>query len=106
MWKALRGDPTDNIKGITGVGDKTAHKLIKDKQKLHELLQVEENRMIFEKNVNLIRLVDFSDDMTAVEMSIGTKDFVQLKKVFEDLEFSSIVKEKSWEKYVNTFARL
>ena len=105
-WKALRGDATDNISGIPGVGDKTAHKLINDSEKLRNLLSITENRETFEKNVNLIRLVDFSNDMSTVEISIGTRDFKNLKKIFKDLEFSSMIKEKTWEKYVNTFERL
>lgn len=36
-WKALRGDPSDNIIGVPGVGDKTALQLIKDFGSLDEL---------------------------------------------------------------------
>lgn len=106
MWKALRGDATDNIPGIPGVGDKTAHKLMNDSNKLSSMLSISENRVIFERNLNLIRLVDFSNDMSAMELSSGNKDFDGLKKIFEEFEFNSMLKEKTWEKYVNTFKRL
>ena len=106
VWKALRGDATDNIKGIPGVGDKTAHKLIRNAAKLNDLLAIKENRDIFERNVNLIRLVDFSNDMSTIEMSVGSKNFSQLKQIFNDFSFDSMLKEKTWEKYVNTFKRL
>ena len=106
MWKALRGDATDNIKGIPGVGDKTALKLVKDENKLSNFLLKEENKKIFEKNINLIRLVDFSDSLSELEKFDAVKDFEQLKNIFEDLEFKTMLKDKTWEKYINTFERL
>lgn len=42
-WKALRGDPSDNIPGVTGIGDKTALELTKrfmTLEKLYEALEV------------------------------------------------------------------
>ena len=38
-WKALRGDPSDNISGVPGVGDKTALILIKEFGTLERLYQ-------------------------------------------------------------------
>ena len=106
MWKALRGDATDNIRGIPGVGDKTAHKLVSNPTKLKEFLLNENNRSIFERNVNLIRLVDFTADLSVLETFNGVKDFDMLKNIFTDLDFKTILKEKAWKKYVDTFARL
>src|SRR6476646_8035432 len=37
-YKALKGDPTDNIPGVPGVGEKTAAKLIRDFEDLDSLL--------------------------------------------------------------------
>ena len=55
-----------------------------------------ENKKIFERNINLIRLVDFSNDMSPLEIFDPVADFEQLKEIFTNLEFSSIVKEKTW----------
>jgi DNA polymerase-1 len=105
-WKALRGDPTDNIPGIPGVGDKTATKLINNHDRLREFLNDDKKRMIFERNVHLIRLVDFSSDMSTLERHVGKKDFDALEDIFKDLEFDSMLKEKTWKKYVDTFKGL
>lgn len=102
-WKALRGDPTDNIKGIKGVGDKTAYKLVKEPSLLKEFLQNIDNLQTFQKNVNLIRLVDFSNDLSMLEYTNGTANFDVLKASFKDLGFDSMLKEKTWQKYISTF---
>ena len=107
-WKALRGDPTDNIRGIPGVGDKTATKLVSGchKQTLKEYLSLNNRQEIFEKNVNLIRLVDFSNDLNMLEYTKGHLDVDKLYETFNDLGFESMLKEKTWQKYIKTFERI
>lgn len=102
-WKALRGDATDNIKGIPGVGDKTATKLVNNKELLNEFLQDESKLNIFRKNVNLIRLVNLIDFESDFELHAGKLNSNDLKSYFSELEFDSMLKEKTWDKYIKTF---
>ena len=106
-WKALRGDATDNIAGIPGCGDKTADKLVRSPELLSEYFKKDPIRQqIFERNVNLIRLVDFSDNIEEMEKTEGIADFEELYDIFDDMEFQSMLKEKTWNKYVQTFGGL
>jgi DNA polymerase-1 len=106
MWKALRGDPTDNIKGIPRVGDKTALKLVKDEILLKEFLSINDRKEIFQKNVNLIRLVNLLNDEDNIEITANKFKPVDLQDYFAELGFMSMISEKSWPKYVATFQGL
>jgi len=106
MWKSLRGDATDNIPGIKGVGDKTADKLMKDPQLLREFLDKPGHRDIFNRNVNLIRLVDLSYAEDEMEITTSKLKEQDLHDYFLELGFDSMVKEKAWENYIKTFKRV
>jgi len=106
VWKSLRGDPTDNISGIKGIGDKTALKLVKDNHLLKEVLADPEKRKIFERNVNLIRLVDLSQKLEEMEFTYGVSSMDVLYENFHSFEFNSMLSEKTWNKYCKTFEGL
>ncbi|HRZ29640.1 MAG TPA: 5'-3' exonuclease H3TH domain-containing protein [Candidatus Paceibacterota bacterium] len=50
-FKALKGDPSDNIPGVKGVGEKTAMELLKKYQSLDNLYQNIDNYLA-DKNLN------------------------------------------------------
>jgi hypothetical protein len=104
-WKSLRGDGSDNIDGIPGVGDKTALKLVNDPDALEELLKRDtETSERFAKNVKLIRFKTFSrEEMLEVTSSRPNRDWTAVKGRFNDFKFKSITDDKPWNKFVTTF---
>lgn len=107
IWKSLRGDSSDNIPGIPGVGDKTAAKIASDPQALSEYLVRPEVQPIFERNYDLIRFQEWTEE-ERIQMTSSSpdKNWDAVKQVFEGYGFTSIVKEGSWQKFVFSFDSL
>lgn len=106
-WKALRGDATDNIPGIAGVGDKTAEKLASDPEKLSEFLSRPEVASIFTRNYDLINFMEWSDEeRDQMTSSSPSKNWANVRTAFEEFGFKSITKDDSWEKFIGSFEHL
>jgi DNA polymerase-1 len=103
-YVALKGDPSDNIHGVRGVGEKTAAKLVQDFGSIEDLLErtgelkgklrtsIEEARDQLELNKDLARL------NTSVELPIEPEDCVMgewdveaVRRLFISLEFRTLL---------------
>lgn len=115
-FKALRGDPSDNIPGIPGIGEKTALKLLEEFHSLENLL---ENTGKIE-NQKLREKIEQNKDLAILSKRLGTIitnvpieiDFKKAKReplnwqeiipLFEKFEFRSLVKKYSGKEEANT----
>ncbi len=106
-FKALKGDPSDNIPGIPGVGQKTALKLLREFGSLENLLEniqqikqkklrekVEEYReqSIMSKELATIK-TDVEDSFDLQECRIETEaiNYSRVREFFRALEFNTLL---------------
>jgi len=102
-FKALKGDPSDNIPGVPGIGDKTARSLLEQygtldniyrnidqlKGKTAENLeQYREQLYIGRDLVTLRRNVPL--EINSEQYRFGEPDYDRLLPLFDDLEFKSL----------------
>lgn len=104
--KGLSGDPSDNIPGVAGVGDKTALKLLQDydsvegiyeninniKGKLQEKLLTDKDNAFMSKEIATIyREVPLNTSYE--EMKYNGPYVSELEKIYNELEFYSLLKK-------------
>ncbi|MBI4117267.1 MAG: DNA polymerase I [Parcubacteria group bacterium] len=108
-YKGLKGDPSDNIPGVPGVGDKTASDLLKEygsienlyqkakssktkiKESLKKKLLENEEQAVFSKHLAMmVKDLDIDIDLKKADWK---KNFNQsaLEKIFRELNFSSLI---------------
>ena len=105
-WKALRGDSADNIQGFKGVGDKTALKLVNDLSLLEEFLNKSpERKEKFNHNLFMVRFHKIKNQSLIQESPSEFKK-EEVLEMFTSFNFSSIIKEKPWNKFIDTFGVL
>lgn len=105
-YKALRGDPSDNIPGVPGVGEKTAAELLARFGTLEELYQRLDDPKISERVRKLLKehktealqarkLVAIVRDapikFTLNDCQLTNYDPAQVVKLFSELEFKSLL---------------
>jgi DNA polymerase I len=105
-FKSLKGDSCDNIEGFRGIGEKRASFLAKDSKALLEFLNKEEGRIKkFNHNLFMIKFhkVENLDKITSSKSKLN-EDCIY--KCFTKYEFNSIIKEKPWKNFIDTFGDL
>lgn len=103
-WKALRGDPTDNIPRCHGMTEAAALRTIKDANGLKALMQDAAFQEAFERNLGLIRLEAFSSaELLSAMISHGTSSWEIVRSMLDDMGFKSMLKPTTWDKYTSTF---
>ncbi len=104
-YKALKGDPTDNIPGVPGVGEKTAAKLIRDFEtldslyarldevkpdKLRDKLAEYREQVIVGKDLStIVRDLPIKIDLEAARLGDYDRDTVV--RLFREYEFRTLI---------------
>ncbi len=113
-FKGLKGDPSDNIIGVPGIGDKTATTLIQEfgsieeiyrklaknekqfaekgiKPRMVELLKANEEEALFSKTLATIRRDAPIDFVLPGKNWLETFDEKKVEEIFNELEFRSLI---------------
>ncbi len=102
---ALWGDPTDNVPGVPGIGEKTAKSLIREFGSLDALLErldqvknprvrekIEQNRELLELSRRLVTVCrDLPLELDLDRFVVGEPDEKETIRLFGELEFSSLL---------------
>ena len=109
LLAALRGDPSDNLPGVPGVGEKTAAKLVNEYGDLETLYahldalspklrqNLADHRQRVEQNAEVIPLIrDVPLDVHVDQLTLGGWDVEEARRTFAELELRSL-----WTRFSN-----
>jgi DNA polymerase-1 len=107
-FAALRGDPSDNLPGVPGVGEKTAARLINTYGHLDDIYAnldkltprlreaLVEGEAAVRSNASVTPLVrDLDVSLADDQASLGGWDLAELRRLFEFLEFRTL-----WDRFI------
>jgi len=99
--KAIAGCASDNVKGVSGIGEKTAIKYIRQIASKNQIEKIESNKEIISRNSILVTL-PFKDKKFNIELNENNINRDKLIEVFDKYRFNSFLKRsklKEWYKY-------
>ena len=104
LWKSMVGDTSDNIKGIHRVGPKTAQKVLSrtSEQISSWLDEKPERRTTVTRNQKLIQFADVP--LSGVINLEEEVDLDEVRTMFESMKFESMLTDKAWSKFEETFS--
>ncbi len=104
-YKGLVGDPSDNLPGIKGIGEKTAIKLLSEYQSIENIYQhlselKGKTKELFEKGKEIAYQCkylatlkkDISISINREELLVGKINIDELVSFFQEMEFTSLLK--------------
>ncbi len=109
-YKGLIGDSSDNLPGVSGVGPKTAQKLLEEYKTLENIFDNVENikgkikeKLITDKEValqtkylaTLVRNIPL--DLELEDLAVKKPKYEELRKFYERVEFTSFIKKMNEE---------
>ncbi|MFH1661940.1 MAG: DNA polymerase I [Candidatus Falkowbacteria bacterium] len=123
-YKALRGDPSDNIPGVRGIGEKTATELLRNfktldgvyknldskkvKPRISELLKKYKEDAFMSKDLATIKC-DVKIDFKLEDAKFGDYKKEEIVKLFSELDFKSLISRikevEKEDKEIDKFAR-
>jgi len=107
-YKALRGDPSDNIPGVAGVGEKTATELLQTYGSIDGIYQAladgklpekfakkfEGKQQVAHDSLELVTIVrDMPLKMKWAEAEIGKPDMQKVLAMYRELDFRTLLKK-------------
>ncbi|MBI2473827.1 DNA polymerase I [Candidatus Uhrbacteria bacterium] len=105
-YKALRGDPSDNIPGIAGIGEKTATMLLQEYGTIEGILEaldrIEEKyakklrgqEQLITQSLTLVKIVrDVPLEFSFSSAVVGQPNLEQLLPLYRELEFRTLLKK-------------
>ncbi|MBU0646497.1 DNA polymerase I [Patescibacteria group bacterium] len=111
-YKALRGDPSDNIPGVPGIGEKTAVLLVQEHHDIAGIIQALKDGLIPEKfakklkgqeqvmqdSLDLVKMVhDVPISFKFSHSKVRQPDLNKLLSLYRDLEFRSLLRKHAQE---------
>ena len=104
LWKALKGDLSDNVRGVPGVGEKTATKLVMSPAALEDFFEKKPQCLAsFELAKQLIAFKDLEESDCIIARSNLDEDL--MREWFSNRNFKSII-GNAWPKWTKMLRRI